>query len=75
MMATKKTHNIKFINTDKILFTRIKILNKCFVTVARFFSLVTVNEMNVLKGINSDYWKALVLSLITAGGVIKFEEV
>ena len=28
-----------------------------------------------LKGINSDYWKALVLSLITAGGVIKFEEV
>ena len=28
-----------------------------------------------LKDINSDYWKALVLSLITAGGVIKLEEV
>ena len=28
-----------------------------------------------VKGINSDYWKALVLSLITTGGIIKFEEV
>ena len=28
-----------------------------------------------VKGINSDYWKASVLSLVTAGGVKKFEEV
>ena len=28
-----------------------------------------------LKDIKSDYWKALVLSLITAGGVIQLEEV
>ena len=41
--------NIKFSNTDKILFTRIKFLNKCFVTVARSFSLASVNEMSVLK--------------------------
>ena len=29
----------------------------------------------VFKDINSGYWKALVISLITAGGVIKLEEV
>ena len=29
----------------------------------------------LLKDINSDYWKALVLSLITAGRIIKLEEV
>ena len=28
-----------------------------------------------LKDINTDYWNALVLSLITAGGLIKLEEV
>ena len=27
------------------------------------------------KDIQSDYWKAIVVSLITAGGVIKLEEV
>ena len=32
-------------------------------------------QVSGIKGINSDYWKALVLSLITAGGVIKSEEV
>ena len=42
-------HNIKFRNTNKILFTRINILNKYFVTIARFFSLVSVNETSVLK--------------------------
>ena len=33
------------------------------------------NAHILVKDIHSDYWKALVISLITAGGVIKLEEV
>ena len=40
-------HNFKFSHTDKMLFTRIMILNKYFVTVA--WLLVSVIEMILLK--------------------------
>ena len=40
-------HNFKFSHTDKTLFTRIMILNKYSVTVARL--LVSVSEMILLK--------------------------
>ena len=41
--------------------------------IINFVSAGSYAPQNSLKGINSDYWEALVLSLITAGGVIKFE--
>ena len=43
-------HNLKFSHTEKILFTRIMILNKYVVTVAKL--LILVIEMLLLKSVS-----------------------